>query len=268
MTGKRKALFILIMLSVLSSCSLSKRVSYLSAYSDSTSTTNGVESGKYELKLSPKDILTISVNTTIPESASPFNLGSSAGSGVSIQGGIQGAELQTYIIDKDGYIIFPVIGKIKAAGLTKAELQDLIRDKIYPEYLKEVPIVNVRLKNFQVSVLGEVNRPGSFTISNEQCTILDALALAGDLTIYGKRENIQIIRETGDGEKRFFSVNLQDRNIIYNPEIYYMRQNDVIYVEPNKTRTKAAGIGTAETFSISIVSTMISIATLLITILR
>jgi len=250
------------------SCSVSNKVSYLTFESKNVNLDKNINAGLFELTLAPKDILTISVNTTIPESASPFNIGSSAGSGVQIQGGIQGAELQTYIIDNDGYINFPVTGKIKASGLTRAKLQEKIIEEIYPKYIKEVPLVNVRLKNFKISVLGEVSRPGTFTISDEQCTLFDALALAGDLTIYGKRDNIRILRSGDKGVQEIIPVNLQDVSLIYDFNKYYLRQNDVIYVEPNKAKARAAGIGSAENFSISIVSTMISIATLLITIFR
>jgi polysaccharide export outer membrane protein len=186
-----------------------------------------------------------------------------------MQGGtISGAELQTYIIDKDGYIIFPVVGKIMAAGQTRSELQEKIKNEIYPRYIKEVPVINVRLKNFKIAVLGEVNRPGSFIVTDEQCTIFDALAMAGDLTIYGKRDNVKVLREGENGKKDVILIDLQNVELLYRADQYYLKQNDVIYVEPNKAKARAAGIGSAETFSLSIVSTMISIATLLITILR
>jgi len=260
--------FLLAYTFVLASCSVSSKVSYLTNKSNNMNPDKNNNAGLFEQKFAPKDILTISVNTITPESASPFNIGSSAGSGVPIQGGIQGAELQTYIIDNEGYINFPVTGKIKAAGLTRTKLQEKIVEEIYPKYIKEIPLINVRLKNFKISVIGEVSKPGTFTISDEQCTIFDALALAGDLTIYGKRDNIRILRSGDTGVQEIIPVNLQDVSLIYDFNKYYLRQNDVIYVEPNKAKARAAGIGSAETFSISIVSTMISIATLLITIFR
>ena len=223
----------------------------------------------FEARIMPKDVLQISVNTTIPEAAAPFNLGSSAGSGVMTQGiSITGAELQTYIVDNEGFINYPVVGELKVAGMTRVELQNYIRSQIHPQYIKEIPVINVRFKNYKVSVLGEVTRPGTFTLVNEQCTILDALAMAGDLTIYGKRDNVLIIRENSKGEKVFLRIDLQDPYIVADHNRFYLQQNDVVYVEPNKTRSKAAAIGTAETLIISIVSTLISIATLVISIVR
>lgn len=226
----------------------------------------------YEAKIMAKDILTISVNTTVPEAAAPFNLGSNAGSGVGLTGGsymsIQGATLQTYIVDRDGYIEYPIVGKVKVMGLTRIEAQDLIKSTIHPAYITEVPIVNVRFKNYKVSVLGEVNRPGQFVLENEQCTILDALAMAGDMTIYGKRDNVMLIREDNNGRKSITRINLQNPRLMLEPNVYYLQQNDVLYVEPNKTKAKASSIGTGETYAISIISTLLSITTLLVTIFR
>lgn len=226
----------------------------------------------YEAKIMAKDVLTISVNTTVPEAAAPFNLGSNAGSGVAqAEGGytsIQGATLQTYIVDKDGFINYPIVGRLKVMGLTRVEAQELIKNSIHPAYITEVPIINVRFKNYKVSVLGEVGRPGQFVVENEQCTILDALAMAGDLTIYGRRDNVMLIREDNNGRKSITRINLQNPRAVLDPQLYYLQQNDVIYVEPNKKKARASSIGEGERYAISIVSTLISITTLLFTILR
>ena len=144
----------------------------------------------------------------------------------------------------------------------------MIKNKIHPAYITESPIVNVRFQNYKISVLGEVARPGTYTLQNEQCTIFDALSLAGDLTIYGKRENVMLIRENGDGSKTISRIDLQKTDIITNPSIYYLQQNDVLYIEPNKTKARSSMVGSAETFTIAIVSTLISIATLLATTLK
>jgi|GEM_PF-40314 len=224
----------------------------------------------YEAKIMPKDVLTIAVNTTVPEAAAPFNLGSSAGSGVISTGGVSitGAELQTYIVDKQGYIDYPVIGKLKVIGLTRVELQELIKSKIYPNYITEIPVVNVRFKNYKISVIGEVNNPGSYTLMNEQCTIFDALATAGDMTIYGRRDNVLLIREDATGKKNISRINLESASLLSNLDLYYLQQNDVIYVEPNRTKARSAGIGATESITISIVSTLVSVATLIFTILN
>lgn len=224
----------------------------------------------YEAKIMPKDILTVTVNTTVPEAAVPFNLPlAPANSGaINTTQLTYGAGLQNYIVDNAGNIEFPVLGTLHVAGLTRVQVQNLIKGKIYPEFLKEEPVINVRFQNYKISVLGEVARPGSFTATNEQCTLFDALAMAGDLTIYGKRENVMLIREYADGSKGVYRINLQDKDLVLNPQIYYLQQNDVLIVEPNKTKARASSIGSSETFTISIVSTLISVATLIITATR
>ncbi len=224
----------------------------------------------YEAKIMAKDVLTISVNTTVPEAGAPFNLGSNAGSTVpgQVTTTVQGAKLQTYIVDKEGYIDYPIVGRINLLGLTRIQAQEKIRNAIHPAYITEVPIVNVRFENYKVSVLGEVNRPGQYTVNNEQCTILDALAMAGDLTIYGKRENVMLIREDNAGRKQVTRINLQDPRLVLNPGIYYLQQNDVLYIEPNTKRAKDAGIGQSERYALSVISTLISVTTLLVTIFR
>lgn len=224
----------------------------------------------YEAKIMPKDILTVTVNTTVPEAAVPFNLPlAPANSGaINTTQLTYGAGLQNYIVDNAGNIEFPVLGTLHVAGLTRVQVQNLIKGKIYPEFLKEEPVINVRFQNYKISVLGEVARPGSFTATNEQCTLFDALAMAGDLTIYGKRENVMLIREYADGSKGVYRINLQDKDLVLNPQIYYLQQNDVLIIEPNKTKARASSIGSSETFTISIVSTLISVATLIITATR
>ncbi|MFA5713973.1 MAG: polysaccharide biosynthesis/export family protein [Bacteroidales bacterium] len=224
----------------------------------------------YEAKIVAKDVLTISVHTTTPEAGAPFNLGSNIGSMLpdQRQTSVGGTKLQTYIVDNEGYINYPIIGKIKLLGLTRKEAEEKIKGEIHPSYITEVPIVNVRFENYKVSVLGEVNRPGQYTVENEQCTIFDALAKAGDLTIYGKRKNVMLIREDSKGNKEITRIDLQNPADVLNPANYYLQQNDVIYVEPSEKRAKDAEIGKTETFTITIISTLITITNFLLTILR
>lgn len=226
----------------------------------------------YEARIRTNDELTISVHTTVPEAGAPFNLGSNTGSMMPEQASsrtsMQGAKLQTYLVDKEGNIEFPIIGTINLKGLTRVEAQELIKSKIHPAYITEEPVVVVRFHNYKISVLGEVKSPGQYTVSNEQCTILDALAMAGDLTIYGKRDNIMLIREDNNGLKHIHRINLQDPYAVLDPANYYLQQNDVLYVEPNKAQARASGIGRGETYAISIISTLISVTTLLVTIFR
>lgn len=167
----------------------------------------------------------------------------SSGSGLlaSLSGGNGGAGGQQqpitgYLVDKDGYIEMPVIGKVKAAGLTTAQLKDTLT--IYAsKYYKDVVVI-VRFANFKINVIGEVLKPGQYILPEEKTTILDAIALAGDLTIFGKRENVLLIRENPDGTKSTYRINLKKSDIISSP-LYYVHQNDVIYVEPRKAKSDA-----------------------------
>ncbi len=227
----------------------------------------------YEARIMPKDELTISIHTEIPEAASPFNLGSNAGSGINASPNLtslsmSGATLQTYIVDNNGDIEYPLIGKLHLQGMSRVEAQDLIKSKIFPQYITKVPMVNVRFKNYKISVLGEVARPGTYVLSNEQCTIFDALAQAGDLTVYGKRENVLLVRELADGTKQLKRINLQDARLLLDPNVYYLQQNDVLYVEPNKTKAKTGNLGASDSYTVSIISTLIAVATLVVSILR
>lgn len=254
---------------IISSCGSTRKIPYLTDVDNLSQYELDQAAKIYEARIMPKDILTISVNTTVPEAAAPFNLGSNAGSGVVNTGvSITGGELQTYIVDNEGFIDYPVIGRLKVLGMTRVQLQNDIKNKIHPEYITEAPIVNVRFKNYKISVLGEVSKPGTYTLQNEQCTIFDALALAGDLTIYGKRDNVLLLREDATGKKSITRINLQNASLLTNPNTYYLQQNDVLYVEPNKTKAKSSKIGPAESLTISLISTLVSVSTLILTVIN
>ncbi len=151
-------------------------------------------------------------------------------------------------------------------GLTKNEAEDLIRERLKP-YLKESPIVTVRMANYKISVLGEVARPGSFTIGNEKVNVLEALAMAGDMTIYGVRDNVKLIREDVNGKREIINLNLNNAEVVTSP-YYYLKQNDIIYVTPNKTKAKNSDIGNSTTLWVSSLSILVSIAGLLVNILK
>ena len=218
----------------------------------------------YDARIMPKDQLTISVNTTTPEASAPFNLVSQGGGSASSGSGT----LMPCLVDNEGYINYPIIGRLHVEGLTKSECERLIAAKIRP-YMAETenPIVTVRMSSYSVSVLGEVNSPGSFQVSREKITILEALAQAGDLTIYGVRDNVKLIREDATGKKEIHTLNLNDANIVKSP-YYYLQQNDVVYVEPNKVKAQNSKIGSATGLWLSGASILISLSTLLVTILR
>ena len=130
-----------------------------------------------------------------------------------------------------------------------------------------MPIVNVRMANYKISVMGEVTNPGSFVISNEKVNLFEALAMAGDMTIYGQRDNVKLIREDAQGHREIIPLNLNDASIILSP-YYYLQQNDVIYVTPNKTKAKNAGSSNSTTIWFSVVGTLVSLASLIVTISR
>ena len=223
----------------------------------------------YDAHIMPKDILTITVNTVNPEAAAPFNLImrpslTSATSNLSTTGG----SLQTYLVDNNGSIEFPVLGTLKVGGLTKSQCEKMIHDKIMP-YLNasENPVVTVRMSNYKISVLGEVNRPGMFVVSNEKINILEALAQAGDLTIYGIRDKVKLIREDAAGMKEIHVLNLNDADIISSP-YYYLQQNDIVYVEPNKVKARNSSIGQSTSLWLTSTSILVSLASLLYNILK
>ena len=187
---------------LLVSCQSYKKVPYL----QDTTFVNDTEQSVRQtgVKVMPKDLLTIAVSCSTPELAAPFNLinsGNGSGTeGKTVGQGTASPALQQYLVDNQGNINFPVLGEIHVGGLTKLEIENLIIDKL-KVYLKEAPLVTVRIVNYRISVLGEVTKPGSFVVSNEKINLLEALAMAGDLTIYGMRDNVKLIR-TGQDNKQ------------------------------------------------------------------
>ena len=210
-----------------------KQINYLQDISSDTTMTMNQTMG---IVIQPKDQLSIVVSSRTPVLAAEFNLpvaSYQAGTEFFMEGGGQ-QRLLGYVVDNDGNINFPVLGTIATGGKTRWELQNFIRDEIVAGgYIKD-PIVTVEFLNFKISVLGEVNSPGTFTIAGDKITIFGALALARDLTIFGRRDRIQVIRENGD-ERNIYMIDLRDSDIFQSPA-YYLQQNDLIYVEPNGVR--------------------------------
>lgn len=221
----------------------------------------------YDATIMPKDLITVTINCTDPEVAAPFNLTVQTPSNIGIgrTSTYSQPALIQYLVDNDGYIEFPILGHLKLGGLTKTQAEDLIREQLKP-YLKEEPIVNVRMSNYKISVLGEVARPGIFQVSNEKISIFEALAMAGDMTVWGVRDDVKLIREDGQGVRSVVSLNLNDANII-NSDYYYLQQNDVIYVTPNKVKAHNSDIGSATSLWFTAGSMLVSIASLLVNIL-
>lgn len=214
----------------------------------------------YEVKIQPDDILLIIVSAEDPEIAIPFNLTTVAVSSTG-RPDIATGQLttQTYLVDKNGYIEFPVLGKVQVGGLTRTEVLQLLKDKI-GVYIKK-PIINLRITNFKVSLQGEVNVPGTYTVASERLTLIEALSMAKDLTIYGKRNSILVIRES-NGVKSFNRVDITKADFINSP-FYYLAQNDVVYVEPNATRVNSSVVGPNTSVIISAISILVSLSVLI-----
>lgn len=211
------------------------------------------------------DIVSIYISAIDMDAARPFNIGQSSSSSYGESGNTTAGQSSimepTYLVDELGNIDFPILGKLRIAGLTRLELKELIKEKLII-YVKD-PIVKVRLKNFKITVIGEVKSPGSFTIPNERITIVEALGLAGDMNIKGKRENVVVIREN-EGEHVYHRIDLTSKAIFDSP-VYYLAQNDVLYVEPNNSqirnsRTNSNTLGIA----ISLISLAITVLTFII----
>lgn len=218
----------------------------------------------YEIKIQPDDLLMIIVSADDPESALPFNLTTISvptpgSAGVSNFIGQQ--SLQNYLVDASGVIDFPVLGKLKVGGLSRSQLAQILDEKI-AKYIKN-PIITIRLMNFKVSVQGEVTTPGTFSVNSDRLTLIEAITMAKDLTIYGKRDNVLIIREV-NGLKTYNRVDITKADFINSP-FYYLAQNDVVYIEPNKVRINGAAVGANTGVIISITSLFITLITLIVT---
>mgnify|MGYP002210111377 FL=1 len=245
-------IIVLIFIIFLSSCASRKKVVY---FQDTGNFETLVNSNNFVSKFKVDDLVSIHVSSLNPEASAPFNL--FRGSGV---GGIQPEQVD-YLVDQAGEIDFPVIGKIKIEGLSPEELRVLLRNRL-SEFLKD-PIINIRLRNFTVTILGEVRNPGTFPVNGEQITILEALGFAGDLTIRGVRENVLVIRDF-NGTKVYNRIDLTSKKMVESP-VYYLTQNDVVYIEPNKSGIAASSLDQRASIAISIASVLITSTVLILT---
>ncbi|MFT5964919.1 MAG: polysaccharide export outer membrane protein [Flavobacterium sp.] len=219
------------------------------------------KSNSYEIKIQPDDLLMIIVSAEDPEIAVPFNLQLiSVQSPGRLNTATQLGTMQLYLVDAAGFIEFPVLGKLKVTGVSRSEVLQMLQQRI-GMYIKD-PIINLRLMNFKISVQGEVGIPGTYGVDSERITLIEALSKAKDLTIYGKRNNILIIREV-DGIKSYNRVDITKADFINSP-FYYLAQNDVVYVEPNKNKLNGAAIGPNTGVIVSSVSLLIALITLII----
>ena len=244
-----------IVLLLFSSCNQYKQLAYFNNISDSAAVyQKGVDLqlAKYQaVTIKPNDIISVIVTTNDPENRmtdaiNQLSLTRSGSVSNSSQTQAFNNNIQGILVDKQGNIELPLIGPLHVEGLTTGAAGALIKEKA-ARLFKE-PTVNVRLLNFSVTVLGEVNRPGAYSFSNERVSVLDALSLAGDLTAYGRRNNIMVIREVNN-HKKAIRMNLNDAAVMASP-YFYLQQNDVVYIEPVRNRAVQSDATTTRTISI------------------
>lgn len=261
------SLFLSILLFV-SSCSEVRNIAYFQELKSKTDflKLQQNQTDLYEARIKPKDLLSITVVSTEPEASRIYNLVTPQIAGTADKGSVYSVPmLQNYLVDNYGNINFPVLGKIEVIDLTRKELESKLQKMLSSAFTKEMPIITIRINNYSVSILGEVVKPGKFETSNERITILEGLALAGDMTVYGKRDNVKVLREDANGKKKYFTLNLNDKNIIFSPA-YFLEQNDIVYVEPNKSKSKSANYGSAESYQIATYSLFITLTSLIVTV--
>lgn len=254
MKSKYLSIFLLILgIALVSSCVPRKKIAYFQGIENLKSNPKQSQS----ITLKPNDLLSIIVSSDNLESVQPFNVLSMArpmAGSANIIGSTNTQEIG-YLVDSEGDIHFPVLGPIKAGGLTPRKLRENLTEEL-KEYIKD-PIVNIRILNFTVSVLGEVNRPGTYTVSGERITLPEALGLAGDMTIFGRRDNVLVIRES-DGQKTYKYLDLRNSELL-NSDFYYLEQHDVVYVEPNNAQRQSSSFNRNSSIYVSMASLLISV---------
>ncbi|TXN35959.1 polysaccharide export protein [Flagellimonas hymeniacidonis] len=247
-----KGVLVASMLLLIFSCASKGDVIY---FQDAANFETLVENNTFQPKFKIDDVVSIHVSTLNPEASLPFNLYRG-----SAEGGVRPEQVD-YIVDNEGEIDFPVIGKVKVEGLSPEEVRILLREKL-AGYLTD-PIINIRLRNFTITVLGEVRRPGTYQVNGERITVLEALGLAGDMSIKGIRDNVLVIRDF-DGTKVHHRIDLTTKNAMKSPA-YYLTQNDVVYVEPNRSAVTASNLDNRASIAVSIISVLITSTVVLLT---
>ena len=255
MNKKIQKLLFLIVIVAFSSCISKKDIVYFQfGEIDQSKVSN-----KYKTYFKPDDLLEITISAKDVAAVRPFNL-SAVTYSTSSNSAIGVAQQQTYLIDSEGEVEIPILGKIKLGGLTREKGIALLKSKLSPDYIKN-PHINIQISNFKISVLGDVARPGNYVIPNERITIIDAIGLAGDLNISGNRKNVLVIREE-NGMKIKYSINLLSNETFISP-VYYLQQNDVVLVEHNNAKMQSASSNTNTGLFISITSVLIGLLTIL-----
>lgn len=251
----KKILLMAMLALALASCNTSKKIVY---FQDIQVNRPEAITEARDITVQPKDQISILVSSKDPQLAALFNLPRAQYQIGSESSESSSGQISGYTLDTEGYIDFPVLGRLYVAGMTKSEIASFIKKRLMDENLINDPVVTVEFMNLYYSILGEVNNPGKYMITKDQITLLEALSMAGDLTIYGKRDAVFVVREE-DGQRVTHWVDLRTQDLFRSP-VYYLKQNDVIYVQPNKVR---AGQSTINENSVKSVSLWISIASFL-----
>ncbi|KAB1067848.1 polysaccharide export protein [Tamlana haliotis] len=237
---------------LLGSCVSTKKIEYFQGLESSDLET---QINFSEPKIQAGDLIYINITAANAEAALPFNLYQTP-----IVGAVASAQPQAYLVDPDGNINIPVLGKIHIAGLSTKALTSKLETEL-EQYLTN-PVINIRFENFRVSVLGEVNNPGAISVLNERMSVIEAITIAGDLTIYGKRDAVLLIR-TENGVKQHITLDLTQKDLLESP-YFYVKQNDIIYVTPNKTRINSSAVGPNTSVIFSSISVLLAVIALLI----
>lgn len=248
---------------LLGACSVPKDVAYFQGIDSLSEEQLSQMNQTYDTKICPDDLLSISVSAWDPSVVTPFNppVFSYAQQG---EEPIRSSQaMYSYLVDPDGNINFPVLGKVEVEGLNKQEISDLLQEKI-SKYVQD-PLVNVQILNFKVMVLGEVSRPGGLSVKNDRISVLDALGYAGDITINGDRTNVLIVRDM-NGKKEFGRINLTGTDMFVSP-YFYLKQNDVVYVEPNSAKKKNARYSQAQQYNVTIFSSILTAVSVITSVL-
>lgn len=241
----KKLIFVFLLISLASCVSKKDIVYFQNDVIDQSKVSNS-----YKTIIKPDDLLMITITALDTEAVKPFNLSAVTYSTTS-NSAIGVAQQQTYLVDTYGEIDFPVLGKLKIGGLTREESIEFLKENLAPDYILN-PNINIRIANYKITVLGDVRSPGNYPVPNERITILEAIGLAGDLNISAERSNVLVQREE-DGKKTQYRVDLLSKNVFTSP-VYYLQQNDVVYIEPNYARIQSASSNSNTSLFISIAS--------------
>lgn len=261
--------FIVLLAFIFSSCASTKHIAYFQNISDNIKDTSETIADTAAPTIQPDDILLITVNGANPTAASLYNQGTASYNAPVLLGetstteSIYGRAADTrlgYLVNKDGIINMAGLGPLNLKGLTLIQAQDTIQERLRP-FLKD-PLVNIRFINYKITILGEVARPGTYTIPNQQINVLQALGLAGDMTIFGKRVNVLVIREQ-NGKRQYGRINMNDSQDLFNSPFYHLQQNDIVYVQPRRSRLWNTDQATLR--NVSIIATVLSALSILVT---